>query len=263
MASRVQRLAPNAMSFIPDPLYLLPTASPALPHSLEQHDTGRHRHIQAVHRPAHRDRHQPVAALPHQPPQPGPFAPRARWPSAASSRRRRRRSARVARETDGPDTGLLQLLDARARCSRRWRCARGRARRPTPCRRRRRATPRAAPAARRRARRPHRPSAGSRRRCADPRCRRARRAAAPRRGRVDQFAERVVAAAASTSATMPWCTPAARGAIERRGVNALDRHAVLAAPARSPRRSADRCAIRRAVAGRAAARSASSTGLMP
>ena len=60
------------------------------------------------------------------------------------------------------------------------------------------------------------------------------------RGRVDELARRCSRAASSSSATTPWCTPPRASAIERVGVDALDRHACFArasASASSMRRS--------------------------
>ena len=74
----------------------------ALANRLEQHDSGRHRHVQTLDVTPHRNRHEPVAALPHQPPQPVPSAPTTRAVGSVKSisivaSSARRRPARPSR----------------------------------------------------------------------------------------------------------------------------------------------------------------------
>ena len=215
--------------------------------------------------PGHRNRHQPVAALPDQPPQPVPLGARARSPSAACSRPRRsapapRRRVRPSRPpasfSSSSARAMLTTVAIRT-CVHRARPtpwpttpssgAACRACRTTPC------------AAGRVAR-----CAGSRRRCADPRCRRARRAAAASGAAPATSSSSRSPAARSTSATTPLVHAAARQlgrAPPRRRVST----GTPAVPAPAQSRPSTRRSARgptRSLRTRPA-RSASSTGLRP
>ena len=117
-----------------------PLAPVPLPHRLEQHHPRRHRHVQAVHVAAHRDRDHQVAPLAHQATQPLPLR-------AEDDRRRQREIDRVVGLRAPRPRGRRSTRRApsaprsTARCSRRRRPARASARPPTPSPPRCRATP--------------------------------------------------------------------------------------------------------------------------
>ena len=81
-----------------------------LPDRFKQGDSGRHRDVQTLNMPRHRDGHQPVAPLPDQPPQPVPSRPH------DQRRRQGQIDSIVAHrgvpgEADRPDARLFQLLE--------------------------------------------------------------------------------------------------------------------------------------------------------
>ena len=234
----------------------------SLPHRLEQHHSCRDRHVQAVDRSVHRNRGQPVAALPHQPPQPGALG-------AEHDRRRQRQIDLVValrRVAASPTVQTPSAFNSRApaRCSRRWRSARARPRPPTPWP----TTPSSAAACRACRTTPCAPAASTRPqnradvvRILDRR--RARRGAArpaPPRRRAPRGCSRAAPRPPRRSPGARRRAPRARAPPRRRArsptpLRARERQAL-------PRRG-DRRAARRAAARTRPARSASSTGLMP
>ena len=151
---------------------------PALADGLEQHHRGRGGHVEARHLTAHRNRRQPVAALPDEAPQACCPRPRERRRSATSGRSSSYGSAASPARPTVHTPACFQVLDRPRDVHDLGDPDVGDRARPRPSPRRRRGGRRGATAAPRRPRRPRRRFGGSRRRCAGPRRRRARRAAA-------------------------------------------------------------------------------------